>query len=49
MYTSSTLKFNEYTNGKDAVSYWLQSSTPIIAKDAGGGYLTTSVTFTPMM
>lgn len=49
MYTSSTLKFNEYANGKDAVSYWLQSSTPIIAKEAGGGYLTTSVTFTPMM
>lgn len=48
MYTSSVLKFNEYTNGKDATSYWLQRNTPIIAKDAAGGYITTSVTFTPM-
>jgi hypothetical protein len=35
--------------GEDSVAYWLQCSTPIIAKKANGTYETTSVTFTPMM
>ena len=34
--------------GDDSVAYWLQRSTPIIAKGADGTYQTTSVSFTPM-
>lgn len=34
--------------GEDSVAYWLQRSTPIIAKKADGTYQTDSVLFTPM-
>lgn len=36
-------------DGAPGVSYWIMRDTPVIAKAADGSYITTSVTFTPMM